>query len=147
MSLKVIICGDRSCTDYSLVEEAVKESGFKIKEVVSGECKGGDKLGEEWANNNGIRIKPFPADWNDLTSKDAVVKERMNPWKKKKEKYNSNAGFSRNSQMVDYAEAVIALQPNGETGGTSDCIAKARKKGIPVFIWPSEEKKEYDYVF
>src|SRR5687768_5539022 len=118
--MRVIIAGDRDCTDLKLVEEAVKESGFKITIVISGGAKGGDKLGEDWAKANKVKVEVKEADWNDLKAKGAVIK--TNTWGKK---YNANAGFARNSEMIEVADAVIALQPNGETSGTQDTIKKA----------------------
>ena len=47
--MKVIIAGSRGVEDYALVEEAVKQSGFDITEVVSGTARGVDLLGEHWA--------------------------------------------------------------------------------------------------
>jgi len=137
-----IIAGDRECKDLKLVEEAVKASGFTITKVISGGAQGGDKLGEDWAKANNIEFERKEADWNDLTVEGAVIK--TNKWKKK---YNANAGFKRNSDMVEVAEAVIALQPEGPTPGTQDTIKKATAKGIPVFIWPSDEKRTYKYYF
>ena len=60
---KTIICGSRSITDYSLVELAVKQSGFVVTEVVCGEARGVDRLGKWWAGINHVPVKSFPADW------------------------------------------------------------------------------------
>ena len=50
--MKVIIAGSRTITDFKIVYEAIKRSGFKITEVVCGECRGPDMLGAEWAKLN-----------------------------------------------------------------------------------------------
>jgi len=147
--VKIIIAGDREIDEnnLNLVHDAILASGFNITQVVSGVAKGGDTLGENWAKLNRIRIKQFKADWNDITAPGAVIKVgKFGP-------YNAKAGFDRNQLMADYAEGLIALQPNGETGGTSDMIDRARKRGIPVFVYPpnifteTSSKNEYVYTF
>jgi hypothetical protein len=144
--MKVIICGDREVCDLALVDKAVKKSKYKITLVINGDAKGADTLGKEWAEARNIPVENFPADWKNIDVEGAVVKERFNKWTKKNEKYNANAGFQRNSTMVDEADAVIALQPNGPTNGTQDTIKKAKAKGIPIFVLEKEDD-EYEYFF
>ena len=144
--MKVIIAGDRECIDYDLLERSIKESGFDITEIVSGGARGADALGEMWAKKNNVPVKKFPAKWDDIKAKGAVVKVRENPWTHKKEKYNTNAGFTRNSEMILYADAVIALQPNGKTPGTQHTIKEAIKKGLSVYVYEKEDK-DYEYKF
>lgn len=47
--MKVIIAGSRAFTDAGLVERAIRASGFRIEQVVSGAGDGIDTLGERWA--------------------------------------------------------------------------------------------------
>ena len=145
--MKVIIAGSRDINDYELVKKAVKASGFKVSMVISGGAPGVDTLGEKWATDNKVKIDRKEAEWNNLKQPGAKIKSRYNKWKKCEEEYNANAGFYRNSQMVDIAEACIAIQIE-DTPGTQDTIKKCQKKGIPVFIYPEEKKdKEYKYKF
>lgn len=111
--MKVIIAGGRNVTTYAYVEDAVKDSGFNITEVVSGCARGADTLGEKYANNNGITIKKFPADWDT---------------------HGKRAGYIRNCQMGDYADALIAIW-DGESRGTKHMIDYATKKGLEVFVY------------
>ena len=111
--MKVIIAGGRNITDYAYVEAAVKESGFNITEVVSCCARGADTLGEKYANNNGITIKKFPADWDT---------------------HGKRAGCIRNCQMGDYADALIAIW-DGESRGTKHMIDYATNKGLEVFVY------------
>ena len=78
--------------------------------VIEGEQRGVDRLAREWAEERGLDVRGFPADWN---------------------KYGKRAGFIRNSQMLKEGKphAVIAF-PGGV--GTKMMIAIARKEGIPV---------------
>lgn len=144
---KTLIVGSREITDYELVEKAIKESGFKISEIISGGAKGADTLAEKYAKQNKIKIKVFKPDWDNIEAEGAKVKERINPWTKEVEKYNCMAGFQRNSEMVNYGEQCIALQVE-DTSGTQDTIKKCQEKGIPVFIYPPKsEQKEKKYKF
>ena len=131
--MKVVICGDRSIDDRNmkLVEEAVIASGFNISEVISGGAKGGDRLGEKWALKFGVPFSKMIPAWDDLDAPEAIIKVGQYG------EYNARAGFDRNQQMVDAADAVIALQPDGESNGTQDTIDRAMKKGIAVFIYPN----------
>ena len=115
--MKTIVAGSRSITNKEVVLRAVKESGFNITEVVSGRALGVDTLGEEIAKDMGLPVKPFPANWG---------------------KYGPGAGFLRNSEMADYAEALIAVW-DGDSPGTADMISKMGKRKKKIFI--HKEKK------
>lgn len=134
--MKVIICGSRTYENQLTiedVEEAVKKSKFKVKEVVSGECAGPDQVGHAWAEQKGIPVKEFPAKWDDISN-------CPNPRKNKYGKlYNPRAGFERNVEMVKYSDAVIAFWDENSCG-TEHTINEAKKAGLPVyFVKPNPE--------
>lgn len=110
--MKVLIAGSRGIVDQVTVDTAIQESGFTISEVVSGGARGVDSLGEAWAKAQGIPVKRFLPDWKT---------------------YGKAAGPIRNSDMVAYAEAVIAIW-DGVSPGTGDTIRKAQTSGKPVYI-------------
>ena len=114
--MKVIIAGSRDIEDFSLIQEAVYASTFNITEVVSGRARGVDKLGEAWASLNNIPIKPFPAKWRT----NGVL--------------DRSAGFKRNIEMAEYADALIAVW-DGESRGTKHMINQAKLKKLKVFIY------------
>src|SRR5581483_10540834 len=95
---------------YTLLEDAIKDSGFEITEVVSGCCWGMDQLGEEWAANNNKEVIPFPAQWT---------------------KYGKAAGYKRNRKMAEAADALICIYHG--SSGSQDMIDQMRKKEKPVF--------------
>jgi len=111
--MRTIIAGSRDCKDYSKVIQAIKECGWKPTVVISGTASGGDRLGELWARNNGIKIEQHPADWDKYGRK--------------------RAGYIRNVEMAEVAEALIALW-NGQSAGTKDMIEIAKKKGLKIFV-------------
>jgi hypothetical protein len=116
---KVIIAGGRDLTNYDLVKAKVDivlrkkiASGEEI-EIVSGKAKGADSLGEEYARQNGLKIKEFPADWD--THKKA-------------------AGPIRNEEMAKYADACIVFWDGGSRG-SKDMIDRAKRKNMPLRIF------------
>lgn len=111
--MKVIVAGGREFTNYALVEEAIKISGFEISQIVSGKAKGVDTLGEVWALANNVPVEAFPADWSQ---------------------HGRAAGPIRNKQMAEYADALIAIW-DGESKGTANMIQQARNKKLNVFIY------------
>lgn len=109
--VKTIIAGSRSINNYQEVYKAIRESGFPITEVVSGGARGVDRLGEVFANAEGIPIKRFEPDWSR----------------------GKGAGFARNWDMAYYADALIAVW-DGESSGTQQMIDCARKRKLRVHI-------------
>ena len=109
--MKVIIAGSRTITDMAILVQAISDSGFAITEVVSGGASGVDTLGEQWADENGVGVRLFRADWD---------------------RHGKAAGPIRNCQMAGYADALITLW-DGKSRGTQDMIYQARLKGLKVF--------------
>lgn len=112
---KVIIAGSRSFNDFELlVAKCDKLLSAKTEgEVVSGTARGTDQLGENYAKERGFPIKKFPANW---------------------EKYGKIAGYKRNEEMADYADALIAFW-DGLSPGTKHMISTAEKKGLKVRVF------------
>ena len=112
--MKVIIAGGRNFCDYKKLCQVCNKALSKQKqiEIVSGTAKGADKLGEQYAINNGYEIKQFPADWD---------------------KYGKSAGYKRNEQMAKYADALIAFW-DGKSKGTRHMIDLAKRYELKVKI-------------
>lgn len=110
--MKTIIAGSRGITDIRRVVAAVADSGFTISEVVSGGARGVDRLGEQYAARNGVPVRRFIPDWD---GKGKV------------------AGFIRNREMAEYADALIAIW-DGQSRGTWNMIEEARKRNLKVFV-------------
>jgi len=129
---KVIIAGTRHFSNYPLLERKCDKILSKIRQpiqIVSGKAAGADSLGEVYAKNRGYEIKEFPAPWLDIEGKPkSQIKIRYDG-----EKYWTKAGTHRNTQMADYADALIVFW-NGLSRGTKDMIEKARKRNLKVRI-------------
>lgn len=114
--MKVIISGDREFDDMEFIFREVDRiaQNIDITEVISGKSRGVDKVGEAWAEYQGIPVKPFPANWNLL---------------------KLAAGPIRNGQMADYADALIAFK-GPKSKGTANMIKQAKEKNLKIFIVP-----------
>jgi hypothetical protein len=111
--MKVIIAGSRSITNYALLRETIERSGYHITEVVSGTARGVDRMGERWAAEHNIPVKKFPADWS---------------------KHGKKAGFIRNQEMVNYADALVGIW-DGQSNGMRDTMRRAdAKEGMRCFV-------------
>lgn len=112
--MKVIIAGSRNFSDYSALKKKIDEFQQKhqITEIVSGGAEGADRLGEIYAEENGIPVEIFPADWS---------------------KNGKAAGPIRNRQMANYADALLAVW-DGSSKGTKNMIEEMHKLKKPVFV-------------
>jgi YspA, cpYpsA-related SLOG family len=110
--MRVIIAGSRTITDYARLCDAVRRSGFAVSRVVSGMAAGVDSLAVRYAALHGLPCDRFPAEWR---------------------KYGRSAGYRRNVQMAQHADALIALW-DGQSPGTRHMIETAKARGLAVFV-------------
>jgi hypothetical protein len=115
-SLRVIIAGSRSIDDYALVCHAVRRSGFPISRVVSGLAAGVDSLAVRYAKEHGLPCDGFPAEWT---------------------RWGRSAGYRRNVQMAQHADALIAIWDGGSPG-TRHMIEVAKARGLRIFVLQGE---------
>jgi len=111
--MKTIIAGSRSIKSYDLVEYHIRNSNIELTEIVCGLANGVDKLGQTFARLNNVPIQYFRPRWG---------------------LYGKSAGFKRNKQMVDYAEAAIIIW-DGFSNGSKNTIELSIKKGITTHVY------------
>lgn len=111
--MKVIIAGSRDFSDYVKLSETCDHllKNQKEVEIVSGKARGADRLGERYATERGYKIKEFEPDWST----------------------GKGAGYARNVEMADYADALIAFW-DGKSRGTMHMINIAKNKGLKVRV-------------
>lgn len=113
---KVIIAGGREFNDYKLmckkVDRILSNKNTSEIQIISGNARGADKLGEKYAKDNNISLMCFPANW---------------------ERYGKRAGYIRNEQMANEADALIAFW-DGKSKGTKHMIDIARSKGLLIRV-------------
>lgn len=112
---RVIIAGGRNFNDYNLLAKTMDHLLSKIKDeitVVCGKARGADTLGEQYAKERGFSIRYFPANW---------------------ERYGKAAGYLRNTEMAQNAEALVAFW-DGKSLGTRHMIETAKSRGLNVRV-------------
>ncbi len=122
---KILVCGGRHFESYGLLKVVLGKLiekfhiDISMSEIVSGHCQGADMLGEKYAEEYGISVKCFPADW---------------------EKYKRKAGPIRNKQMIDYISGfenkLVVAFTTADTVGTRNTIKLAQKNNIPMVEIP-----------
>lgn len=135
----IVIAGSRGFTDYELLKMYMDRFVEYVDgpiTVLSGTADGADKLGERWAEEHGFNVQQCPADWNDITHPDAVIRYR-----KDGTPYNAAAGPNRNEEMAKSADYVVCFW-DGESSGTKSMINAGRKHGVPVKVVNYAELEE-----
>ena len=122
---RMIIAGSRDFQDYRLLCAHLDEITAEIQgeiEVISGHAPGADTLGERYARERGLKVRIFPARWDQL---------------------GRPAGVVRNRQMIDYIRQESPLAVffwDGSSRGTLDTIRRAEKAGIDTRIITYQEE-------
>ena len=116
--IKVIIAGTRDFNDYDFLKknvdyflQGINPNNEEI-EIVSGNARGADKLGERYAKEHNLPVKLFPANWD---------------------KYGKRAGYLRNQEMANYADVLIAFWDE-KSKGTKHMIDIAKKQDLTVIV-------------
>jgi hypothetical protein len=119
MSVRIIIAGSRNFNDFKYLNDTMWDMFWKggwepwPMEIVSGGARGADKLGERWAEEQHIPVKLFIPDWEGL---------------------GKGAGFSRNIEMAEYADVLLAFW-DGESRGTKHMIDSALFRGVGTHVY------------
>lgn len=116
-NFKVIIAGSRGFSNYKLLrEQCNKFLRDKRKTsniiIVSGHARGADTLGEKYAQDEGFALEIYPAQWKKL---------------------GKQAGYRRNEQMAEVADALIAFW-DGSSKGTKHMIDIMNEKNLLVRV-------------
>lgn len=101
--MRVAIVGSRNFSQPERVREFIIDLGPGV-EIVSGGARGVDTWAEEAARECRLTVKVFPADWSK----------------------GKGAGFTRNHDIVNYADVVVAFW-DGQSRGTAHTIQIARE--------------------
>ena len=103
---KLIVAGGRDFIDYDRVSKTLfdlaESETFQNKGIalVSGMARGADILAVRFARQHNVKLYEFPANW---------------------EVFGKSAGFTRNIQMADFADGLLAFW-DGESRGTAHMI-------------------------
>lgn len=116
-NFKVIIAGSRGFSNYKLLREQCNKFLREKRKtsniiIVSGHARGADTLGEKYAQDEGFALEIYPAQWKKL---------------------GKQAGYRRNEQMAEVADALIAFW-DGSSKGTKHMIDIMNEKNLLVRV-------------
>lgn len=119
--MRIIVTGSRDWNDANMVYAKLDCHGATL--VVEGGCKtGADLHARKWTKERGIVGRTFAADWDQ---------------------HGLAAGPIRNQEMVDAgADLCLAFFQRPDSKGTSDCVRRAGKVGIPVIRYGDYRLRE-----
>ena len=121
---KVIVAGSRDFDDYPLLcwkLDRLLAQKMGDVEIVCGKARGADSLGEQYAKERGIPVRYSPADWRTL---------------------GQSAGYQRNTQMAQYADALVAFW-DGRSKGTKHMIDTAQRFKLDIRVVLTERGEYY----
>ncbi len=113
--MKLAIIGSRNFTDYDFFKEKLEYLTQNIEEdivYVSGGAIGTDSLCKRYCQENNYELIEFLPDYKQ---------------------YGKGATHIRNSQIVEFSDALIAFW-NNVSKGTKSTLEKAKKKGLTIKI-------------
>ena len=125
MSFRVLICGSRTWDDQKSIQRYV-DSLPDDTVVIEGEARGADSIARACAEQRGLEVLPFPADWK---------------------RYGKAAGSIRKTQMLmeGRPNMVVAFVYDLESSkGTKNMVDKARTQGVPILVIPEALSREAD---
>lgn len=141
MTYTILVCGGRKYNDrealFLALDGIVSDfylptphgedlpRGFDLR-IVNGGASGADKLATEWAKSRCWTFKEYPAQWDDIEVKGAVIRTRPGG-----KKYNVLAGHWRNRKMLNEEKIDLVLAAPGGTGTANMCRI-AEEAGIEV---------------
>ena len=111
--MRTIIAGSRSCKNFNIVRDVINNCEIIPTVIISGGARGVDKFGEMYAKSRGIELEVYPAQWDT---------------------YGKSAGYRRNEQMAELADALIAIW-DGHSKGTRHMINTAYFKRLKVYVY------------
>jgi hypothetical protein len=126
--MRILVCGGRGYSDRHALYRTLDRLYAKtpVTLLIHGGAHGADALAAAWAKTRTIPVDPYPADWADVSHRDAIIK-----YSSSGRRYDARAGFRRNQLMIDRGrpDLVVAF-PGGS--GTRDMVARAQAAGIRV---------------
>ena len=115
--MRLLICGDRNWNNRAAIHREVLTNLDQIEVIIEGEARGADTLARLVAEELGIPVLRFPAQW---------------------EKYGRAAGPVRNKQMLDEGRPTQCFAFHTDidnSKGTRDMVKRCRVTGVPVTVF------------
>jgi hypothetical protein len=110
----VLVCGGRDFKDFVYVSKVLSNClPHRPTHILTGGCRGADKLAQQWAELAEIPFSTYAADWDA---------------------YGKAAGPKRNQAMLDDCQPdLVVAFPGGK--GTADMVRRAHAEGVAVLAY------------
>lgn len=110
----ILVCGSRGWNDGRVIDGVLRQIPRHVT-ILVGDARGADHLVYRWALNLGFTdVRRFVADW---------------------ERYGKQAGYIRNSAMLDLKPEMVVAFWDGRSHGTWHVLREAERRGIPYRIY------------
>ena len=116
--MRIVISGSRHFTNEQWIEGVLCGYLAVGDLVITGGCRGVDKIAHDFAGRVFCNTEVMEADWD---------------------KHGRSAGPIRNAEMVKDADMLIAFW-DGKSRGTKSAIDEARKHNVETHIYYPEQK-------
>ncbi|MEH2517535.1 hypothetical protein V1279_003108 [Bradyrhizobium sp. AZCC 1610] len=128
--MRVLVFGGRNYRDrrrlYAVLD--AEHAASPITVIIEGEASGADRMAREWAENRGVAVDPYPADWDNIERVGAAVKRNS-----RGKLYDAAAGHIRNERMLREGRPDRAIGfPGGK--GTKDMASRCLDYGITPLL-------------
>lgn len=112
--MKIIVAGGRDFNNRSVMFPILSKHINNMNDtIISGDARGADALGAEWATHFQIPIQHFPAKWDE---------------------YGKVAGYIRNAEMAEHGDMLIAFW-DGKSKGTMNMIKAIKLYKKPYYVY------------
>ncbi|MGX9944817.1 SLOG family protein [Bradyrhizobium denitrificans] len=125
-NFRVVVFGGRDYADKRTLYRALDavHARRKITCIIEGEMSGADRLARHWAEEHGVIVDPYPADWDNIDRPGAVVRRNS-----RGKLYDAAAGPFRNERMLREGRPSFAIGcPGGK--GTRDMTIRCVEFGL-----------------
>ncbi len=113
--MKLAVVGSRGFDNYEILKTVIDEirTAYEITTIVSGGAVGADTFAEQYAEENGIEMVVFPAEWK---------------------RFGKKAGFLRNNTIWSNSDIGVAFW-DGKSKGTAHSFDISRKHRKLLYVF------------
>lgn len=126
MEIKLAIVGSRTFNDYevfkTIVENFMKYKNYQLNSIISGGCRGVDRLAERYSIENHIDLITFKPEWR---------------------RFGKQVGIIRNHDIIKSCDVCIAFHDGVSHGTAHDINLCSTKYNKPCWVYSFIEDNLY----
>lgn len=140
--MRILVCGSRFWTDEKIIAVVLDgldwsgSDGDPETVIIEGQCPvgdgGADRIAERWAKEHRVGHLPFPGEWRNGRFQGPERNQRMVDEGRPEIAVAFKDGFRHDiPDDVIIGDAYTVRRPSG---GTEDCIRRAKAAGVPSYV-------------